>query len=283
MSDVPLIASSRPLFGHGLNGKDADFACMESFSTPAAIEQYLEAMVGAGVRSLITPLDERLLSVLRRRMDLQIEVIPLMPNVMGLVRDATEYGMMGAGFRLVWRLGLGTVIPLGLRSMPKALRVLRRDFPTMLSILFDLELSLFRAFHVRRALLNPQITDLLLAFENKEFFHQYESLLRGRFCIEPGLATSNFGTLARKLEEWQSTLNLVMTPVNAEGWQMKPNQNACEAALSSPRYSVIAEKISIENPPTREALKHVAAFPAVKEIAVDIANWDTFNRIIQQP
>lgn len=273
----PLLATCRPLFGQSLIGKADDLALMEQFAQPGAIESWLEAMVDAGVRSLVAPMDERILSVLRRRRDLGIEVIPLMPNVTGLVREATEYGMMGAGVRLVWRLGIGTMIRLGVRSIPLAPGVLKRDFPTMLSVLFDLELNLFRTLRPQRALMHPQITDLLLAMGSHAFFARYAKTLRARFAIEPGVATNNLGTLAQRFKDWGTDIQLIMTPVNREGWAMKPGRDACESALGNEKLQVIAERVTTEPPPSPESLAYAARFPAVRELALDVADWKLFR------
>jgi len=283
MSGVDRIASCRPVFGQSLTDKAADLALMERFAQPGEIERWLEGAHARGVRALIVPMDERILSVLRRRSDLAFEIIPMVPNVMGLVREATEYGMMGAGFRLVWRLGIGTMVRLGFHSLPKAKGVLRRDFPTMLSVLFDLELSLFRALKPRRALLHPQITDLVLAMGNERFFHQYAALCRKRFGVEPGVATGNFGTLAAALERWQCDISLVLTAVNAEGWQMKPDRETCQAYLKQGRFRIIADRVTLDPPPSSEAVAHASSFPAVRAVAVDVADWSAFSRAGVQP
>lgn len=273
MNPAQLVASTRPVFGQSFLDKRSDLQLMEQFAEAGEIERWLQSMCDCGVRKLITPMDERMLSVLQKRHDLQIEVIPLIPNVMGLVREATEYGMMGAGMRLVWRMGFGAMTRLGLRSVPKAMNVLKRDFPTMLSILFDLELSLFREFKPQRALMNPQIADLMLAMGNERIFHDFAGLARQRYKIEPGIATNNFGSLARSFETWQPHIRLILTPVNQEGWQMKPSKDSCEAYLASASFDVIADRIAITPPPVAEQIDYAMSFPAVREAAVDVADW----------
>ena len=277
-ADYPLIASPRPLFGQSLIDKKTDLELLERFSQPQAIEQWFEEMAQRGVRSIILPLDERFLSILRRRKDLGIEVIPLIPNVMGLVREATEYGMLGAGFRLVRRMGFGMMIWLGIRSMPKAPAVLlRRDFPTILSILFDLEMSLFRSLKPKRVLLNPQIADLLLGMGNGKFFQDYGKLLRSRFGVEPGIATGNFATMIGRLCEWNADLKLFLAPLNAEGWAMKPSAGAYDQYLSDPNLHIIADRITTSPPASTEDIAKALAHPAVKELAVDVVDWVSFG------
>ncbi len=273
----PLIASHRPLFGQSMLDKPTDLALMEKFAQPAAIERWLEEMVQSGVTTLTVPLDERILSILRRRRDLAIEIIPITPNVNGLVREATEYGMMGAGFRLVRRLGFGTMIRLGIHALPKAHLVLRKHFPTMLSVLFDLELSLFRTFKPRRVLLHPQICDLILAMGNSAFFEQYAKMLRARFGVEPGVCSNNFGTLANSFHRWGTPLSLVMTPVNEEGWLMKPTPEAVRAQLNNSEWTILADRPILSPPPTHEHIEQALRWNAVTQVVVDVENWKEFK------
>ncbi len=267
----PVIASSRPVFGQSLIDKRTDLQLLESFASQAAIEKWLVDLAGRDIDTVATLSDPRIFAgvkAVRAKRGVSVNLIPIIPNVMGLVREATEYGMMGAGFRLLGRLGLINVAWIGIRSAPKALRVLKRDFNTMLSILWDIEMGQFRGFRPQRVLLHPQIADLALAVGNRRLFEEFAATMR-RYGAEPGVVTHNFGTMAERLAEWGIDISLFQTPVNGEGWHMKPNREACEALLKDGRIKVIADRPGLAPPPTSKEIETSAAWPAVESVLID--------------
>jgi len=274
----PVIASWRPLVGHSLVDKRRDLELLERFHSPSAVEQWLEGAASCGVGAVAAIAEPRLLAAAAKRRDLGIEFVPVVPNVMGLVREATEYGMMGAGFRLVWRLGPSRLIRIGLSCLPKTRSLLRRDFGAVMSVLWDMELGLFRRFRPRCVLLHPQITDLALALGNRELFAAFARDMRQRHGLEPGVATHNFGRLAEQIEAWGIDMRLAMTPVNDAGWLMKPTREACERHLMSDRFSVIADRPGLTPPPTPAEIAAARRRPAVRSVMVDVADWEEFGQ-----
>ena len=79
---------------------------------------------------------------------------------------------------------------------------LRRDFPTLLSLLLELEMANFRKARPHTVFLHPQMTDLLLAMDNGRALRNAIEKLRGGFGSEVGLATYNLGVLYPKLQAW---------------------------------------------------------------------------------
>ena len=109
--------------------------------------------------------------------------------------------------------------------------------------LFDVELASFKSLEPSIVFLHPQITDLALAFGNRDLFQLYFKVMRGRFGVEPGLATNNFGWLLPRLNEWGLEPCVVSTPFNPRGFLMKPTQAACEQLLLSKSGTLIADQV----------------------------------------
>src|SRR5881396_921122 len=59
------------------------------------------------------------------------DVCALVPHVAGYVREATDYGMFGAGWRRLKRMSLLSWFRLGFQGLRNARGVLRKDFPTL--------------------------------------------------------------------------------------------------------------------------------------------------------
>src|SRR5262245_30634506 len=72
------------------------------------------------------------------------DILALVPDVASYAREATDYGMFGAGWRRLRRLGLISLMRLGIQGFCRIGGVRRRDFPTLLTLLLEMELANFR-------------------------------------------------------------------------------------------------------------------------------------------
>ena len=67
------------------------------------------------------------------------DLLALVPHVAGYVREATDYGMFGAGWRQLRRLSPLSLGRLGIQGLCHLRGVWRRDFPTLLTLLLEME------------------------------------------------------------------------------------------------------------------------------------------------
>jgi hypothetical protein len=168
------------------------------------------------------------------------DVCALVPNVAVYVREATDYGMFGAGWRRLRRMSPLSWLRLGFRGLLNARGVLRRDFPTLLSLLLELEMANFRGYRPKVVFLHPQITDLLLAMDHGKAMEKAIRRIRRGFGAEPGLATNNVGTLLPRLKTWGLEVPYVLTSVHPRGYGMRPGREKCEECLGQYKGTVVA-------------------------------------------
>lgn len=249
-----VILGTANLTGSRLLGRDSSIDFVGRFQTPMEMASVFNDAAAAGVDAVATLNQLDILAALTktRRIFPELQVYPIIPNVIGYVREATDYGLVGAARRRVRQMAILDLLKIGIRGALKAPGVLKRDFNTLMSILFDVELASFKSLRPRVVFLHPQITDLALAFGNRPLFELYSRVMRDRFHAEPGLATNNLGWLLPKLKEWNLTFPFVLTPFNSSGFLMKPSQAGCEALLASTPSVVIADKVDAAEDPKRE-------------------------------
>jgi hypothetical protein len=168
------------------------------------------------------------------------DVCALVPNVAVYVREATDYGMFGAGWRRLRRMNPLSWFRLGFQGMLNVRGVLRKDFPTLLTLLLELEMANFRRFRPPVVFLHPQITDLLLAMDHGKAMEKAVRRIRRGFGAEPGLATSNLGLLLPRLEAWGVEVPYVLTSVHPRGYGMRPGRTQCEEHLDRYKGQVVA-------------------------------------------
>src|SRR5262245_54800829 len=94
------------------------------------------------------------------------DIWALVPHVAGYVREATDYGLAGAGWRRLRRMSPLARVRLCWQGLRNFRGVLRRDFPTLLDLLLELEMANFRRARPPVVFLHAQVTDLLLALDH---------------------------------------------------------------------------------------------------------------------
>lgn len=240
-----VILGTANLTGNRLTERDSPPDFVDRFQSPMEIASVFNDAAAAGVDAVATLNQFEVLAALKKTRQTfpALQVYPIIPNVVGYVREATDYGLVGAARRRVRQMALVDLFKIGVRGALKAPGVLKRDFNTLMSILFDVELASFKPLEPRVVFLHPQITDLALAFGNRSLFELYVRVMRKRFNAEPGLATNNLGWLLPKLTEWNLTIPFLLTPFNPGGFLMKPSRSDCEALLASASSVVIADKV----------------------------------------
>ncbi len=240
-----VILGTTDLSGNRSPEKNSPIDLVGRFPSPMEIASVFNDAAAAGVDAVVTLNHLDILIALKRTRETfgALQVYPIIPNVIGYVREATDYGLVGAARRRIQQMALVDLLRIGVRSVLNAHRVLKRDFNTLMSILFDVELANFKSLEPTVVFLHPQITDLALAFGNRDLFQLYFKTMRRRFNVEPGLATNNFGWLLPKLKEWDLQPAVILTPFNPRGFLMKPTQAACEQLLLSTSCALIADQV----------------------------------------
>ena len=218
------------------------------------------AVAGVDAVATLNQLDILMALKKTRQIFPDLRVYPIIPNVIGYVREVTDYGLVGAARRRIQQMAFMDLFKIGVRSALKAPRVLKRDFNTLMATLFEVELASFKSLEPGIVFLHPQITDLALSFGNRALFELYFRTMRTRFRTEPGLATNNLGWLLPKLQEWKLEAPLILTPFNPDGFLMKPSQPTCEALLRSTSCRVVADKVDAAADPNQRTWDYLRSY-----------------------
>ncbi|MFW6287012.1 MAG: hypothetical protein ACOC29_03625, partial [Candidatus Sumerlaeota bacterium] len=204
------ILSGRIFSGQLPAPKGDNLEALAHLSKPHDIVAFLRKEQRHGTNAIMTMGEEKVVAALKKlkHQGNSMTVLPIIPNVPGYVREATEYGLVGAGLRRLLRVGPMGFFRAGLVAARHPLKVLKKDFPTMLKALYEIEMGEFGRLKPPAVFLHHQMTDLFLSFQNREFFADYERIMRLDFKTRPAHATSNFAALAQKLEEWDIPIKI---------------------------------------------------------------------------
>lgn len=248
------LSTRAPLRANGATGTESGGRMNDG----TELERLFDRAADYGVKAIITTGEAALMQPLKVAQQRHgTQVCPILPNIPNYLREARNYGLVGAGVRLLQRLGVPSFVRLGCYNSTQVLKALQRDFNTMMSILFDVEMAEFRRVNPPVVFLDGQITDLCLAFGNKDLLVRFAETIRGRYKAEPGLVTHNLGTLVPALRHWDVPIQLVIAPFNREGFAMKPDRVTCESLLQEKKFTFIADRISVDARPDADTYEYL--------------------------
>jgi len=220
------------------------------FQNPGLLRESLCRLRALGYRAVVTLGEVRLFEALGRHPAADLPVpLPIVPNLQGFMREAVEFGMVGAGLRRAWRVGALALAGIGLRGLGRLPALARREFPAMVRSFIELELADFTRYDPPVVFLQAQMTDLALAFNNPRILEAFFTAARARTGGAAGLLTANFGALGAALKSWGLEAEAVIAPFNAAGEQMRPDREQCLHAAKASEFPIWADRLGWPDPP----------------------------------
>jgi len=248
-----IIAGPDPFAGISNSSKEKAINYANNLSSKKKIDLFLKSLFKAGVRRVMFYFNSDLV----RSLNKNFEIYPIVPNASEYIRDINKYGMVKTGIRKVMSLGIINLIKLGFWAPKNALKVLKRNFRTMLALLIKIELMQMKKLRVNVVFLHYQITDMALANENAELISFFVDLIRKEYKYEPGLMTQNFSELTKFIQNNGLKVRAIATPYNKKGFMMKPSKKECEQ-VNKFRFNVYAlEPLAGETIKQDEAKKYL--------------------------
>jgi hypothetical protein len=104
--------------------------------------------------------------------------------------------------------------------------VISKDAISLMKMLVDIEMKMFRGLNVKVVFLQNIVTDLILGLDVKEVFYEYCKHIRKKYNAIPGLITQNLPELRRKFMEWGIDEVVICSSFNKIGYLMSPNVQA---------------------------------------------------------
>jgi hypothetical protein len=209
-----------------------------------------------------------------------LEVYPVIPNVLGYVRDAADHGLVGAGIKHARNVRIADLLGIGVRGLARIRGVLARDFTAVLPLLIEVEMAAFRAFRPPLVFLHSQVTDLALAFGNREVLRIFADVVRRRFDAVPGVSTNNYALLVQRAAEWELPLPVVAAPFNPQGFLMKPTRPACEALVARAEHQLIADRIALDPASLAASFAYLHSL-GIPSALVDAHEIDTVRQAVE--
>lgn len=235
------------------------------FKDDVAIIRTLDIARAAGINTFMCTTHDRIANVcnfIRANPEKyrDYNIFPCMPYAHKYANAVTELGVIGALRQYIPGNIFGSLLKGGVAFISK-------DFLSIMEIMIDAEMKMFKGLYTPYIFLQNVVTDLLLGLGATEIFAEFHGYIRKKYNAEPGFITMNFPKLADQLEKAGIENPVICTSINKSGFRMSGGKDLYEKKLTEVKAQIIAMQVfaggSIS---AAEAIEYVCNLPNIKSI-----------------
>ncbi|MES1216420.1 MAG: hypothetical protein ABUT20_12965 [Bacteroidota bacterium] len=206
-------------------------------------------------------------------------IFPCMPYAHKYANAVTELGIVGTLRQYVPGNFFGSLFKGGVAYLSK-------DFKSIMELLIDAEMKMFKGLNTPYIFLQNVITDLLLGLGTVDVFADFHKYIRKKYNAEAGFITMNFPKLVNVLHKAGIDNPVICTSINKAGFRMSGGLQIYEKALQENKCRVIAMQVLGGGAISPiEAIRYVSQLPNVESIlfgASSKANIENTCSLIHQ-
>ncbi len=188
------------------------------------------------------------------------KIFPCMPYAHKYANAVTELGIQGTIKQYVPGNFFGSIFKGG-----KAL--VSQDYLSIMELLIDAEMKMFKGVKTPVIFLQNVITDLLLGLGMEEVLKGFHDYVLKKYDAEPGFITMNLPKLIDILASLGIENPIVCASINSANFRMSGGMEVYEQTLRTKKARVIAMQVLGGGAiPPKEALGYVCDLPNVQSI-----------------
>lgn len=188
------------------------------------------------------------------------KIFPCMPYAHKYANAVTELGIQGTIKQYVPGNFFGSLFKGG-----KAL--VSQDYLSIMELLVDAEMKMFKGVKTPVIFLQNVITDLLLGLGMSEILKGFHDYVLKKYDAEPGFITMNLPELASTLNELGIENPIICASINSANFRMSGGKELYEETLRTKKMRVIAMQVLGGGAiPPKEALEYVCGLPNIESI-----------------
>lgn len=235
------------------------------FKDDQAILNTLDLAVGEGINTFMCTTHERMANICQRIRSVPIKyrnfkIYPCMPYAHKYANAVTELGIAGTLKEYVPGNLIGSLIKGGVAY-------LSRDFLSIMQLMIDAEMKMFKGLNTPVIFLQNVITDLLLGLRMNKVLVAFHKYIQSRYNAEAGFITMNLPHLATVLEDEGIENPIICSSINKVGFRMSGGKAAYERTLRDKQIRVIAMQVLAGGAVSpREAMEYVCNLPNIESI-----------------
>ena len=246
------------------------------FKDDAAIIKTLDDARDAGINTFMCTTHDRIANicaVIRANPDKyrDFKIYPCMPYAHKYANAVTELGVVGTLKQYVPGNFFGSLFKGGVAYLSK-------DYMSIMELLIDSEMKMFKGINTPVIFLQNVITDLLLGLKANEIlvaFHQY---IRKKYNAEAGFITMNMPMLLNVLEQGGVDNPVICSSINKAGFRMSGGKSIYEKTLQTKKVRAIAMQVlggGAISP--KEAIEYVCNLPNIESVLFGASSKNNIN------
>lgn len=188
------------------------------------------------------------------------KIYPCMPYAHKYANAVTELGIIGTIKQYVPGNIFSTFAKGGMAFVKK-------DFVSMMELLVDAEMKMFKGISTPVIFIQNVITDLLLGLGMSEFLVAFNNYIREKHNAEPGFITMNLPLLLDTLESNGIKNPIICSSINKAGFRMSGGKEIYEKVIAEKRCRLIAMQVFAAGTISpKEALQYVCEMDGIESI-----------------
>lgn len=235
------------------------------FKNDDAIIQTLDYAIDANINTFMCTTHDRIANIcdyIRNHPEKysNFKICPCMPYAHKYANAVTELGIAGTIKQYVPGNIFGTLFKGGVAYLSK-------DYFSIMELMIDAEMKMFKGISTPVIFLQNVITDLLLGLGMVDFLKAFHEYVAKKYSAEAGFITMNMPKLLTMLEGVGITNPIICSSINKVGFRMSGGKDAYEEVLKTKKVRAIAMQVLAAGAiPAREAIEYVCGLPNVESI-----------------
>lgn len=235
------------------------------FKDDAAIIKVLDDAIDCGIHTFMCTTHDRIANIcdiVRANPEKykQFKIFPCMPYAHKYANAVTELGIAGTLKQYVPGNFFGSLFKGGMAYLTK-------DFESIMELMIDAEMKMFKDINTPVIFLQNVITDLLLGLRATDMLVAYHNYIQKKYKVEAGFITMNMPKLLTALQTAGIDNPIICASVNKAGFRMAGGKEIYEETLKTNKVRLIAMQVlggGAIHP--KEAIQYVCNLPNVESI-----------------
>ncbi len=188
------------------------------------------------------------------------KIYPCMPYAHKYANAVTELGITGTLKQYVPGNFFGSLFKGGVAFLSK-------DYESIMELLIDAEMKMFKGIETPVIFLQNVITDLLLGLGMIDILKAFHGYVEKKYNAEAGFITMNMPMLLQKLEEVGISNPIICSSINEAGFRMSGGKELYESVLKTKKVRAIAMQVLAGGSlHPKSAMEYVCSLPNIESI-----------------
>lgn len=235
------------------------------FKEDSAIVRTLDYAMESGIQTFMCTTHDRIANIceiIRSQPDKyrDFKIYPCMPYAHKYANAVTELGIAGTIKQYVPGNFFGSLFKGGVAFLSK-------DYLSIMELLIDAEMKMFKGINTPVIFLQNVVTDLLLGLGMRDVLVAFHDYVQKKYNAEAGFITMNMPALLNMLEAGGVKNPIICASINKAGFRMSGGKAIYEETLRTRQFRAIAMQVLAGGAVSpKEAIEYVCSLPNIESI-----------------